>query len=958
MFEELDPARGREAFARYLKPRLMELLTAIGLDVVYERGERDTLYYRDAKGEEHAVLDLLGGYGASLLGHNHPRIAAAARAVIEQKRPFHAQASARSFAGHLGERLSKIVGRATGREYAVTFANSGTEAVEAAIKHAEIEMANRIDAIHDRMRRLRKEVRLRLRAHTAWIPEELYVLAARYFDVPRLDDMDEIFMRIMRHNIDVLAQEPKFLAIENAFHGKSTGSLKLTNNPTYRSPWRRIGLRAAFLPSGDVDAIWRELASARTRYILLELAEDGRLTVQERSFTNISACFVEPIQGEGGIRELPADYLRALRSAADEGGFPLVIDEIQSGMGRAGTFLASEPSGVRGDYYLLSKALGGGFAKLSALLVDRRRYAEEYGYLHTSTFADDDFSSAVGLAVLDVIEEERVLERCRETGDHLLARLRELAHRFPLVVKDVRGRGLMCGIELARDVHSRAPLIRVLSEQNLLGFFVTGWLLRERAIRVAPALSAHGTIRLEPSAFLSRAEIDRFIQALECVCSVLEAADSFQLARFVVGRAGEGGSIASPAARDGPDFTRPEYHPSPYARKVAFLGHFLEPTDLKDWDRGLGPLSAEECDRFLEKTKGLLEPFIVERKELRSITGELVNMTVIGCAFTAVQAAEAIRGGDRAWIVEIIEKAVGLAKRLGCSIVGFGGFTSIVTDNCTAIVEEDVALTSGNSLAAVAGLEALENAARRAGIERPRLAVLGATGNIGAALAEVAADHLPEIVLVGRPGSRKRLERVAGEVYFGAWKRLTRQGATDGVAGAIAATETLRRLRPDDVARIGEAIRVGLAEELGERAPVRVSEDLATVRECNLVITATNAARPVLLPEHLGRGPVVVCDVAAPRDVDPRVLREREDVIVLKGGLVKAPLGQRLAVGGMRLDEGQLYGCLAETLLLGLSGSGENFSYGRLTASHLRRIRELARLHGFTIEEHAEDRGR
>src|SRR5437764_1108640 len=100
MLDELlqDPGRGRDAFARFLKPRLMELLSAIGLDVVYERGEGDELFYRDEKGREIAVLDLLGGYGAGLLGHNHPAIAACAKEVIERQLPFHAQASARSLA--------------------------------------------------------------------------------------------------------------------------------------------------------------------------------------------------------------------------------------------------------------------------------------------------------------------------------------------------------------------------------------------------------------------------------------------------------------------------------------------------------------------------------------------------------------------------------------------------------------------------------------------------------------------------------------------------------------------------------------------------------------------------------------------------------------------------------------------------------------------------------------------
>src|SRR5277367_2385589 len=125
MLEELslDPSHGRDAFAKFLKPRLMELLHAIHLDVVYEKGEGDRLFYRDEKGQETGVLDLLGGYGAGLLGHNHPRIAAVAREVIEKRLPFNAQASARSLAGHLAERLSRKVGSETGREYVVTFAN-------------------------------------------------------------------------------------------------------------------------------------------------------------------------------------------------------------------------------------------------------------------------------------------------------------------------------------------------------------------------------------------------------------------------------------------------------------------------------------------------------------------------------------------------------------------------------------------------------------------------------------------------------------------------------------------------------------------------------------------------------------------------------------------------------------------------------------------------------------------
>lgn len=948
-----SPAADREAFARYLKPRVSELLAAICLDVVYERGRGDSLWYRDEAGREVEVLDLLGGYGATLFGHNHPELVARAQEALASGRPFLAQASARGLAGRLAERLASMVGRETGREWVVTLANSGTEAVEAAIKHAEIEMAGRIEAVHAGVRRVRREIRRRIQDESRSVfPDAVLVRAARLFDVPRVRDLDELTIRIFNHNMEALRREPTFLAVESAFHGKSTGSLKLTDNATFRNPWRRIGLRGRFISPGDDQAIGRALSEATVRYLELELDPEGGLHLREREWVNVSACFVEPIQGEGGIRELPAGFLQALREAADRGGFPLVIDEIQSGLGRTGSLLAASHSGVVGDYYLLGKSLGGGLTKVGALLVDRARYEPEYGYLHTSTFAEDDHSSAVALGALGLIERDGLPARAARAGALLRERLDALQARFPGQLREVRGRGLMLGFELARAHDAASPLVRVLSRQNLLGFVCSGWLLHEAGIRVAPTLSAHGTIRVEPSAYLDEPAIERFAGALERLLVILQQGDSFRLARYLVGRAGQEpppAPAAAPPAGGSPAHARPDYAPTAWARKVAFLGHFLEPEDVRDWDPGLAAFSSEDCQRFLTRTQGLLEPFIVTRGEVRSLGGEVVNVTVIGLGYTARDATAALQAGETGWILRQLEKALDLARQLGCAIVGFGGFNSIVSDNCRAIPEDELALTSGNSLAAAAGLEAAELAADRLGIVERRLGVLGAAGNIGQVLAEVAADKAEDVLLVGRPGAERRLERVVAEVYFGAWKRLTRQGATGGVAGRIASTRTLRRLEPG--MRIGEAIRTGLIEELGpEGAPVRVATDMSALRSRNLIISATNAARPIVLPEHVGPGPVVVSDVAAPRDVDPRVA-ERPDVLVLKGGILRAPLGQTLEIGGMRLPPGTLYGCLAETILLGFEGTGENFSHGKLTSGRLRRIRELARLHGFTVEE-------
>jgi predicted amino acid dehydrogenase len=391
------------------------------------------------------------------------------------------------------------------------------------------------------------------------------------------------------------------------------------------------------------------------------------------------------------------------------------------------------------------------------------------------------------------------------------------------------------------------------------------------------------------------------------------------------------------------------------SKHVAFLAHFLEPGDLRAWEPTLAPLSDLECERFLDRTRSVLEPFILERLHLTSATAETVDATVIAIPFTPAQVMESLRSGDSEWALDLVKMGVERARHLGCTVVGFGGYTSIVTDNCRAIVEDEMALTSGNALVAAVGLEAMFLAARRRGIGPLRLGVVGAAGNIGAVLAEVACDQISELLLVGRKGATSRLEATAREIYSAAWQRLVREGEPGGIGSAIARTRLLPALMENkglSDAQAGEALRVGLAQELGERAPIRLASEMEALRTCNAILSATNSPRPVILPAHVADGPVVLCDVAVPSDVDPAVKKDRPEAVVLKGGIVRAPLGQNLGLASMKLQQGQLYGCMAETLILGLAGLREHFSYGKLTSVNVRRIRELALAHGFTIEEH------
>ena len=125
-------------YQTYCRPKIGRILNALGLDIVYHRALQNHMYYFDEAENEHQVVDFLGGYGSALLGHNHPELIRVAKQQLDQAVPFHAQASCRAYAARLSEKLHNIAYQATGKKYLIHFANSGTEAVEAAIKHAEL----------------------------------------------------------------------------------------------------------------------------------------------------------------------------------------------------------------------------------------------------------------------------------------------------------------------------------------------------------------------------------------------------------------------------------------------------------------------------------------------------------------------------------------------------------------------------------------------------------------------------------------------------------------------------------------------------------------------------------------------------------------------------------------------------------------------------------------------------
>ncbi|WP_433722802.1 aspartate aminotransferase family protein [Nocardia sp. CA-129566] len=499
----------------YAEPYLRGVLATAGLDVEYTRGEANTLYY-NRDGREVGVLDFVGGYGSTLLGHSHPELIEYARELLAGQTPIHAQFSRHPYANRVAAQLNRILRRELDSEenYYAIFANSGAEAIEAGMKHAELERFSRIAGL-----------RAEIEANVAM------ARAAVEGGRARAEDIDAVVAAVNEHNQPLFDSTPLFLTPVGSFHGKLAGSVQLTYNPVYRTVFSALAAQARFVPVHEPGALDEIVAAERRDLHDLEIADD-QVRVVSRPFPVFCALVLEPILGEGGIHELPVEFAKDVNRVATDLGIPVVIDEIQAGMGRTGAFLSSSHLGLRGDYYAMAKSLGGGIAKAAVLLVRESRYQRDFEMMHSSTFAKDSFSCLIAEKVLTILEanDGEVYRTVARRGTELLNALHALQAEFPTVIAEVRGRGLMAGLEFVNQAESPSRVLRELDGGGFFGYYVSGFLLREYNIRTFPTSSAVYTLRFEPSVHLDTSEINRLVTALREVCREIRDADGRRLA--------------------------------------------------------------------------------------------------------------------------------------------------------------------------------------------------------------------------------------------------------------------------------------------------------------------------------------------------------------------------------------------------------------------------------------------
>jgi ornithine--oxo-acid transaminase len=418
---------------RYLNPQLGRIVRTLGYDRRWVAG--DGAHLIDDRGERY--LDLMSGYGVFAVGRNHRDVVQAIEEVMAARTANLPQLGVTLLGGVLAEELLAL---APSSVEAMVPANSGAEAVEAAIKLC--------------------------RATTG---------------------------------------RPRMLYASHAFHGLTLGALSLNGNDEFREGFGPMLPGCDEVPFGDLDALERELEAG-----------------------DVAGLMIEPVQGKG-VNLPPSGYLAGAQELCRAAGALLVVDEVQTGLGRTGRFLALEHWGLEPDLICVAKALSGGLVPIGAVLVsrevmDRVFDGMERGVRHGSTFGGNDLAAAAALATL------RVLERL---GSLLLELTTPLTERYE-VVREVRGIGLMWAIELGPPIGRARRSVWDLVERRQPGLFaqlVTVPLFHEHRILCQVAGHRMNVVKALPPLVVSEQEVRRFAAALEEVVAAAERVPS-AMARF------------------------------------------------------------------------------------------------------------------------------------------------------------------------------------------------------------------------------------------------------------------------------------------------------------------------------------------------------------------------------------------------------------------------------------------
>ncbi len=974
-YEPISPAISNQGMSQmykeYCRPKLSELLASLKLDKTYHKARGNYLYYyKEVMGKivEAPVLDFVSGYGTNLLGHNHIELKKVMKQCLDNDAPFTAQAANRPMAGLLAEKLNELI--PNDEKYLCNFTNSGTEAVEAAIKHAYMVWQDEIS---------REHVNINCKINDFFNETTTETSGIKLHHTSEIEALRHNILEFNNMQLNNFAKKGIICSFKGSFHGKTTSSVKVTYNKSFRESFEDMTTyETVFIDPKNPDEIEEVLTNNHFK-LLYPKIENDRVVLKEKSFARLFAFIMEIVIGEGGVIPVPDNTLKEIAGLHKAYNFPLIIDEIQTGCGRTGSFFAytnTPLKSIHPEYITLSKALGGGLAKIGATMIRENIYDHEFGLLHTSTFSEDDISCRIAFEAVRIITENDnfILREIENKGNYLLSQLNKLKEKYPDIIKDVRGKGLMLGLEFT-DLSNYSPFFKYSGTQGFISMLAASYVLHYHDIRILAPLStmfkgARGekrksVLRLQPSAYVEIDEINHVINALDEVLNVINSNNEFVLLAHLINEE------LSVLDRKFP----PKFDKIPVKKitekadiKLGFIVHITELdylinhylvsfNDYKYKRRELGKWWNKLC-RFLEPD--LMKQSVITSKDkkveinimcLPYLPKYMIRVFAEGrdmCNYNRECETKLTEMQDKIQDAAIDVTFQGNGE-LKTSVIGLGAYNSIVTDNGKDFNDYNLPVTTGNSYTTALMYQGLLKAADKIKLDlnNARAAIVGAGGNIGQAISELLAIKCESLQLIGRETfeGQQKLEKTRIAAYEFIREKINLAVDTASIEDLNILSKRL--LKANNFELLPEYNEISNEVKLCLERFITISK-LDEIKNADMVAIATNSTDTLLItPEKVKKGAIICC-ASVPSNLSEQFKGVTDEYFVFDSGYAKLPGDNKIDCIGMPKD-GLVYGCLGETILLALDETKKSFSKGKVTSRKILETIEMAEKYGFEL---------
>lgn len=484
--------------------------------------------------------------------------------------------------------------------------------------------------------------------------------------------------------------------------------------------------------------------------------------------------------------------------------------------------------------------------------MNRKKYVDDFGILHTSTFAEDDFSSAIALEVLNVLQgDNSPVEEGLKNATYLWARLNSLRTRFPDIVREIRGKGMMLAIEFTDKLSEMGFEFKTICDSRMQGYMIASALLNHENIRMSPSLSNNLTLRVQPSLYFSRVHVEELMTGLTHMCKALREK---QIAYFL--------SCMYPTQTVNNIQTPPlTTHIEKGKRPLAvFLCHLIDEVHVKKITKALRNVDNKTLMHKLSLMKDLADFEIYHAQTIVDNNAKEMDIVMLGVPISSEELKSTFTSRQRFKVVQKVQRAVNYAKELGASTVGLGQFTSIVSGNGLYLNSRGMNLTTGNaytvSLAVQSALRSAEE--KNVHVRSACVSLIGAAGNIMSVASSLMADHVGKVILVHHTVID------ASSKYQQATRKILDDVAASAADSKVC--ETVRRLWKKQ--NLLEFLSIDEVKDT-----FVTTADITRIKESEIVLCGASASNGFLALDLFKENAVAV-DVGVPPSIEPELLEE------------------------------------------------------------------------------------